>query len=99
MNMVIVFTLKELLFIGAVMLWAVIVLIWLYYSYVNEVISMLEITYVENGVRNTRKCDEIAGDSEGLHLIYNDVPNDFGEKQCRVNTLAIGTDIENVVEV
>lgn len=60
---------------------------------------MLKVTYVENGVRNTRKCDNIFIDNEGVHLVYNDVPNDFEEEQCRENILAKDTAIENIKEV
>ena len=62
----------------------------------------MKITYTENGVRSTRECDALQywniknPIANAPVLIYNDVDDDFGNPQYRINILALGTIIERV---
>lgn len=62
----------------------------------------MKITYNENGVRSTRECDglqywNIKNPITNVPvLIYNDVEDDFGNQQFRINILSPGTIIERV---
>ena len=72
---------------------------------------MLTVTYLENGVRNTRTCDFITADNEkgvayaytcipklnkNITLIYFDGWNNYGMPLWRRNILSPGTIIEKV---
>lgn len=62
----------------------------------------MKITYTENGVRSTRYCDalqywNIKNPVANVPvLIYNDIEDDFGHCQFRINILTPGTIIERI---